>query len=111
METSRFHRDISVDLRSERDNPVFLGHSGCYLLYNAIITRKKKEETKSHFSERRVAVRHLILSTATTRKQKLTISPLWRYFLLSDTACFLNQLTAVGLGIFLLVTVMAVEFA
>ena len=42
MESARFYRDLSVDLRSERNKPVYLWSWGCYLLYNAIITRNKK---------------------------------------------------------------------
>ena len=43
-EKSRFHRDFSIDLRSERDKSVYFWSLGTYLLYNAIITRKKKQK-------------------------------------------------------------------
>ena len=46
LKRSRFYRDLSVDLCSERDVKTLfiLGHCGCYLLYNAIITRTKIQQ-------------------------------------------------------------------
>ena len=46
MESSRFYRDLSIDLRSERDKSVYFRSWGFYFLYNAIITRKKKKKKK-----------------------------------------------------------------
>ena len=44
-ERLRFHRDLSMDLRSERDKFVYFWPLGPYLLYEAIITKKKKQKT------------------------------------------------------------------
>ena len=68
MERSRFYRDLSVDLLSARNKSVYFRSWGCYLLYNAIITRKKtknkKKTAKTQLSARKSAIRDLILSTA-----------------------------------------------
>ena len=102
-ERSRFYRDLSVDLRSERYKSVYFRSCGCYLLYNAIITRKKKKK-KTQLSARKAAVRHFILSTAAAiimhaksyDLSSVSILSVVRYFLL------LNQ---VRVGDILVVTV------
>ena len=52
---------FSTDLGSKRDKLVYFWSLGTYLLYNAIITRKKKQKlTLFSFLARESAVRHLV---------------------------------------------------
>ena len=44
MERSRINRDISINLPSQCDMPVYFWPCGCYLLYNAIITQKRRKK-------------------------------------------------------------------
>ena len=45
MDRSRFYFDFSIDLRSERDKSVYFWLCGCYLFYNATITRENSNNS------------------------------------------------------------------
>ena len=61
MARSRCYRTFPSIYVSSVMHRFILGHWGCCLLYNAIITRKNT--AKTNLSARKAAVRHLILST------------------------------------------------
>ena len=90
MESSRFYRDLSVDLRSEPDKSVYFRSWGYYLLYNAIITKKIKHSKNSPVIEKscRPTFYFVNSSQQLLRMRNLAISPLCRYFLLLNTSCF-----------------------
>ena len=90
MESSRFYRDISVALRSERDRSVYFRYKVViFFIMQSVLrkkqnkkqnkkknnnnkttttkkttTKNKQKKTTTHLSSRKVAVCHLILSTA-----------------------------------------------
>ena len=57
MERSRFYRDLSIDLRSERDKSVYFGHGVViYFIMQSLV----EKTAKTHLSARKAAVRHLV---------------------------------------------------
>ena len=81
MKSSRFYRDLCIDLKFERDRSVY-----CYLLERR---KKKKKKAKTHLSARKTAFGHDIVyfvnsgnNYYTRRMQNPINSSLFRYILL-----------------------------
>ena len=66
MERSRFYRDLSIDLRSERDKSVYFSSWGSYLLYNVIGTRKIAKQLPCFFPSKRGNLQSAILFMLST---------------------------------------------